>query len=79
MQSLKFVDSDLPVISHDLEDSEWYNSHLSLNKAISIFCAHIAAGTLPSSIQNDSHSEWIKAHGSAYRFSYTPGTYPRIE
>ena len=78
MQSLKFVDSDLPVISHDLEDTEWYNSHLSLNKAISTFCAHIAAGTLPSSIQNASHSDWMKAHGSAYRFSYTPGTYPRI-
>lgn len=77
MQSSQFVSSTTPILTHELDGEQWYEQHLSLNKALDEFYKHLVANTIPSSVYNPSHMEWFKANYQTYKFIYIPGTFPR--
>ena len=35
--------------------------------------------TIPESIRNESHRAWFTANYQSYKFTYTPGEYPRVQ
>ena len=79
MKSDLFVNSttDLPLES--VHDEKWFTLHYSLNHAISVFAEKVQDDDIPLTAANATHKEWLLAHGSSYRFTYIPGTYPRIQ
>ena len=81
MQSDKFVKGTdaIDVLkddnsNYDLAHQEWTNQHMSLNKALEIFKQHVDENTM-----NESHREWFKYNYQWYKFTYTPGEYPRVQ
>lgn len=64
---------------HTQAHTDWINKHLSLNHALDVFKTHVDDNTIPASISNDSHATWYKANYQSYKFTYTPGEYPRVQ
>ena len=86
MQSDKFVNGTdaITVLKDDNNDynqahQEWTNQHMSLNNALDIFKQHADENTIPESIRNESHRAWFTANYQSYKFTYTPGEYPRVQ
>ena len=86
MQSDNFVNGTdaITVLKDDNNDynqahQEWTNRHMSLNNALEIFKQHADDNTIPESIRNESHRTWFKANYESYKFTYTPGEYPRVQ
>ena len=86
MQSDKFVNGTDPIDvlkddknDYNQEHLEWTNQHMSLNKALDIFKQHADENTIPESIRNESHRAWFTANYQSYKFTYTPGEYPRVQ
>ena len=86
MQSDKFVNDTvaITVLKDDNNDynqahQEWTNQHMSLNNALDIFKQHADENTIPESIRNESHRAWFTANYQSYKFTYTPGEYPRVQ
>ena len=85
MQSNKFVNGTDPIDvlkddknDYNQEHLEWTNQHMSLNKALDIF-NDADENTIPESIRNESHRAWFTANYQSYKFTYTPGEYPRVQ
>ena len=81
MQSDKFVNGPdaITVLKDDNNDynqahQEWTNRHMSLNNALDIFKQHADENTM-----NESHRAWFTANYESYKFTYTPGEYPRVQ
>ena len=81
MQSDKFVNGPdaITVLKDDNNDynqahQEWTNRHMSLNNALDIFKQHADENTM-----NESHLAWFTANYQSYKFTYTPGEYPRVQ
>ncbi len=86
MQSDKFVNGTdaITVLKDDKNDYnqehlEWTNQHMSLNNALKIFKQHADENTIPESVRNESHRAWFTANYESYKFTYTPGEYPRVQ
>ena len=86
MQSYEFVNGTYAItvlkddnIDHNQAHQVWTNQHMSLNKALDIFKQHADENTIPESIRNVSHREWFTANYQSYKFTYTPGEYPRVQ
>ena len=87
MQSYKFVNGTdaITVLKDDSNDPEdthsthWMNPHYSLNQALEEFNLKVNTDYIPKSIQNASHASWYKANYTRYRFTYTPGAFPRVQ
>ena len=86
MQSDKFVNGpdEITVLKDDNNDynqahQEWTDQHMSLNNALEIFKQHADDNTIPESIRNESHRAWFTANYQSYKFTYTPGEYPRVQ
>ena len=86
MQSDKFVNGTDPITvlkddnsKYDQAHQEWTDQHMSLNNALEIFKQHADDNTIPESIRNESHRTWFKANYESYKFTYTPGEYPRVQ
>ena len=80
MQSDKFVNGTDPitVLKDDNINSEqvhqvWTNQHMSLNNALVIF------NDADENTMNESHRAWFTANYQSYKFTYTPGEYPRVQ
>ena len=85
MQSNKFVNGTDPIDvlkddknDYNQEHLEWTNQHMSLNKALDIF-NDADENTIPESIRNESYRAWFKDNYPSYKFTYTPGEYPRVQ
>ena len=85
MQSYEFVNGTdaITVLKDDNNDynqahQEWTNQHMSLNNALDIF-KNADENTIPESIRNVSHRVWFTANYQSYKFTYTPGEYPRVQ
>ena len=82
MQSDKFVNGpdEITVLKDDnnvydqAHQEAWTNQHMSLNKALDIFKQHADENTM-----NESHRAWFTANYQSYKFTYTPGEYPRVQ
>ena len=81
MQSYEFVNGTdaITVLKDDNNDynqahQEWTNRHMSLNNALDIFKQHADENTM-----NESHRAWFTANYQSYKFTYTPGEYPRVQ
>ena len=81
MQSYEFVNGTdaITVLKDDNNDynqahQEWTNRHMSLNNALDIFKQHADENTM-----NESHLAWFTANYQSYKFTYTPGEYPRVQ
>ena len=81
MQSDKFVNGTDPITvlkddknDYNQEHLEWTNQHMSLNNALKIFKQHADENTM-----NESHREWFTTNYESYKFTYTPGEYPRVQ
>ena len=86
MQSDKFVNGPDAItvlkddnIDHNQAHQVWTNRHMSLNNALDIFKQHADENTIPESIRNESHRAWFTANYQSYKFTYTPGEYPRVQ
>ena len=86
MQSYKFVNGTdaITVLKDDNIDynqahQEWRNQHMSLNNALDIFKQHADENTIPESIRNESYRAWFTDNYQSYKFTYTPGEYPRVQ
>ena len=86
MQSDKFVNGPDAItvlkddnIDHNQAHQEWINQHMSLNDALEIFKQHADENTIPESIRNESYRAWFTANYQSYKFTYTPGEYPRVQ
>lgn len=83
MQSETFVNAKthITVQKDDSSDhsTHWMNPHYSLNQALKVFFDHVDKNDIPPSIQNASHASWYKANYTRYRFTYTPGAFPRVQ
>ena len=86
MQSDKFVNGTDPItvlkddnINYEQVHQVWTNQHMSLNNALEIFKQHADENTIPESIRNESHREWFTTNYESYKFTYTPGEYPRVQ
>ena len=86
MQSDKFVNGPDAItvlkddnIDHNQAHQVWTNQHMSLNDALEIFKQHADENTIPESIRNESHRAWFTANYQSYKFTYTPGEYPRVQ
>ena len=55
------------------------NPHYSLNQALEEFNLKVNTNDIPTSIKNASHASWYKANYMRYRFTYTPGAFPRVQ
>ena len=62
-----------------IHDKHWMNPHYSLNQALEVFFDHVDKNDIPPSIQNASHASWYKQNYKSYFFTYTPGTFPRVQ
>lgn len=85
MQSYEFVNGTdaITVLKDDNNDynqahQEWTNRHMSLNNALDIF-KNADENTIPESIRNKSYRAWFTANYQSYKFTYTPGEYPRVQ
>ena len=85
MQSDMFVNGPYAItvlkddnIDHNQAHQEWINQHMSLNYALDIF-KNADENTIPESIRNESHRAWFTANYQSYKFTYTPGEYPRVQ
>ena len=85
MQSDMFVNDTVAItvlkddnIDYEQAHQEWINQHMSLNYALDIF-KNADENTIPESIRNVSHREWFTANYQSYKFTYTPGEYPRVQ
>lgn len=82
MQSERFVESvdEIAVLNKKeaADNTGWIEKHYSLNHALDLFKADLDKGLLPDAIDNPSHEEWFKANYMNYKFTYSPGTYPRV-
>lgn len=58
----------------NIHSTHWMNPHYSLNQALKVFFDQV-----DTSIQNASHASWYKANYTRYRFTYTPGAFPRVQ
>ena len=81
MQSDMFVNGPyaITVLKDDNNDynqahQEWTNQHRSLNNALDIFKQLADENTM-----NASHRAWFTANYQSYKFTYTPGEYPRVQ
>lgn len=81
MQSDNFVNGTDPIdvlkddnSNYDQVHQVWTNKHMSLNNALEIFKLHADENTM-----NESHREWFKFNYQWYKFTYTPGEYPRVQ
>ena len=82
MQSDKFVNGtdEITVLKDDnnvydqAHQEAWTNQHMSLNNALEIFNQHADENTM-----NASHRAWFTANYQSYKFTYTPGEYPRVQ
>ena len=86
MQSDKFVNDTVAItvlkddnIDYEQAHQEWTDQHRSLNNALDIFKQHADENTIPESIRNESHRAWFTANYQSYKFTYTPGEYPRVQ
>ena len=86
MQSDKFVNGPDAItvlkddnIDHNQAHQVWTNQHMSLNDALEIFKQHADENTIPESIRNESYRAWFTANYQSYKFTYTPGEYPRVQ
>ena len=87
MQSETFVNGldEITVLKDDnnvydqAHQEAWTNQHMSLNKALDIFKQHADENAIPESIRNESHRAWFTANYQSYKFTYTPGEYPRVQ
>ena len=86
MQSDNFVNGTdaITVLKDDNNDynqahQEWTNQHRSLNNALDIFKQLADENKIPESIRNESHRAWFTANYQSYKFTYTPGEYPRVQ
>ena len=86
MQSDKFVNGTDPItvlkddnIDYNQAHQEWTDQHMSLNNALKIFKQHADENTIPESVRNESHRAWFTANYESYKFTYTPGEYPRVQ
>ena len=81
MQSDNFVNGTDPIdvlkddnSNYDQAHQEWTDHHMSLNNALKIFKQHADENTM-----NESHREWFTTNYESYKFTYTPGEYPRVQ
>lgn len=79
MQSEDFVNSVEELIVSNQIDIEFFEHHWSLNKGLDLFMEKLNNGEFSNYFANAANREWLKNHGSAYRYTYVPGTYPRIK
>ena len=80
MQSDKFVNGTDPItvlkddnINYEQVHQVWTNQHMSLNNALVIF------NDADENTMNESHRAWFTANYQSYKFTYTPGEYPRVQ
>ena len=68
------VQKDGSSAPENIHDTHGMNPHYSLNQALEVFF-----GQVDTSILNASHASWYKANYTRYRFTYTPGAFPRVQ
>ena len=86
MQSYEFVNGTYAItvlkddnINYEQVHQVWTNQHMSLNNALDIFKQLADENKIPESIRNESHRAWFTANYQSYKFTYTPGEYPRVQ
>ena len=86
MQSDKFVNDTVAItvlkddnIDYTQAHQVWTNQHMSLNNALDIFKQHADENTIPETVWNESHRAWFTDNYQSYKFTYTPGEYPRVQ